>query len=159
MEVCSGRTLNGTRCKCKPVQVNEYHELYLPVCRFHVNQNVVYKWSEVDYTQSEAPTLVKNFLAVYYRCREHSVKAWTAIRIASEIVNVTDVVDAPAEVLLFTYFTRILKDVQTDDDCPICLETQPESVRTKCGHVFCRPCISQWVLKNTGCPLCRKIIS
>ena len=159
MEVCSGRTLSGTRCKCKPVQINEYHELYLPVCRFHVNQNVVYKWSEVDYTQSDAPSIVKVFLTVYYRCRDHSVKAWPAIRIASEVVNVSNVADAPAEEILYTYFSHVLRAVQTSDDCPICLETQPESVRTKCGHVFCRPCISQWILKSSGCPLCRKIIS
>ena len=42
-----------------------------------------------------------------------------------------------------------------EDTCAICYE---ESVdyETDCNHGFCNVCITNWLLLNTNCPLCRK---
>lgn len=46
-----------------------------------------------------------------------------------------------------------------DGLCPICQETLRESVRTDCGHLFCRACLVQHAKTSTSqlcCPTCRK---
>ncbi|XP_077208650.1 E3 ubiquitin-protein ligase RNF125 [Paroedura picta] len=41
-------------------------------------------------------------------------------------------------------------------DCAICLEVLHQPVRTRCGHVFCRPCIATSLRNNRWtCPYCR----
>ena len=49
-------------------------------------------------------------------------------------------------------------DAQEDLDmniCEICFEREME-VALACGHTFCDRCISDWVLKQTNCPMCRQ---
>ena len=49
----------------------------------------------------------------------------------------------------------------TDDinafECSICLESANEPVVTKCGHIFCWPCLKKWLSKKITleCPVCR----
>lgn len=38
--------------------------------------------------------------------------------------------------------------------CPICLESLQQPVVTHCGHVFCWPCISEWLRRSSSCPVC-----
>ncbi|KAF9464520.1 hypothetical protein BDZ94DRAFT_1320909 [Collybia nuda] len=41
-------------------------------------------------------------------------------------------------------------------NCPICLASPSSVSATRCGHIFCTPCI-EYVVENTGmCPTCRK---
>ncbi len=41
--------------------------------------------------------------------------------------------------------------------CSICMCTVPtsRSITTPCSHTFCNLCLTQWLLNNTSCPLCR----
>ena len=40
--------------------------------------------------------------------------------------------------------------------CSICLEKQNNKcVKLSCGHTFHNKCITNWLLKNNTCPLCR----
>ncbi|XP_023050172.2 tripartite motif-containing protein 40 isoform X2 [Piliocolobus tephrosceles] len=53
------------------------------------------------------------------------------------------------------------KDNQEEGVCPICQESLKEAMRTNCGHLFCRVCLTQHVEKASAsgvfcCPLCRK---
>ncbi|XP_005370776.1 tripartite motif-containing protein 40 isoform X2 [Microtus ochrogaster] len=48
-----------------------------------------------------------------------------------------------------------------EDICPICLDPVKEAVRTDCGHLFCRMCLTQYMDKASvsgvlSCPVCRK---
>lgn len=43
-----------------------------------------------------------------------------------------------------------------EDDCPLCLDTVTDGFRTRCGHVFCAPCLAQALLRNDSCPVCRR---
>ena len=47
-------------------------------------------------------------------------------------------------------------------ECTICLETAKEPVLTKCGHMFCWPCIYNWLESKGGkakCPNCKNLIT
>ena len=47
-------------------------------------------------------------------------------------------------------------------ECTICLETAKEPVLTKCGHMFCWPCIYNWLDSKQGrakCPNCKNEIT
>ncbi|EAX97902.1 hypothetical protein TVAG_059670 [Trichomonas vaginalis G3] len=38
--------------------------------------------------------------------------------------------------------------------CPICMEELHDPVATPCGHVFCRRCIEEWLIRSECCPNC-----
>ena len=43
--------------------------------------------------------------------------------------------------------------------CSVCREVFENPVRTTCGHVFCRQCVSEWLsFGNDNCPECRKAL-
>ncbi|KAF5350295.1 hypothetical protein D9757_014449 [Collybiopsis confluens] len=41
--------------------------------------------------------------------------------------------------------------------CAICLCVPKQMCVTKCGHMFCSPCINQAFEQGQGCPTCRKV--
>ena len=41
------------------------------------------------------------------------------------------------------------------DECPICLSDFTDPFKTKCGHVFCRHCISEALQHSSFCPTCK----
>lgn len=45
--------------------------------------------------------------------------------------------------------------LDAEDECPICMEFNKDSVITKCGHIFCTPCITRVVTEQNKCPMCR----
>lgn len=57
-------------------------------------------------------------------------------------------------------------DGQKKDDsmfeCNICLDTAKEAVVSMCGHLFCWPCLHQWLETRPSrqlCPVCKAAIS
>jgi len=40
-------------------------------------------------------------------------------------------------------------------DCPICNETMKDPLVSDCNHSACTSCWTQWLKKNTSCPVCR----
>ncbi|XP_034661764.1 E3 ubiquitin-protein ligase RNF4 isoform X2 [Drosophila subobscura] len=56
------------------------------------------------------------------------------------------------------------KNVSSNEDvykCPVCLDSvrHREPLSTKCGHVFCRPCIETAIRTTHKCPMCNKKLS
>lgn len=52
----------------------------------------------------------------------------------------------------------ILKHTVIKMECSICYENINEQKTLKCGHSFCKHCISKWSKKSNTCPCCRKKI-
>lgn len=56
-------------------------------------------------------------------------------------------------------------DTKKDDsmfECNICLDTAKEAVVSMCGHLFCWPCLHQWLETRPTrqlCPVCKAAIS
>jgi len=47
-------------------------------------------------------------------------------------------------------------------ECNICLDTAKDAVISVCGHLFCWPCLHQWLevrAHNKTCPVCKSAIS
>ncbi|KAM7537880.1 hypothetical protein Aperf_G00000068534 [Anoplocephala perfoliata] len=47
-------------------------------------------------------------------------------------------------------------------ECNICLEPATDAVVSRCGHLFCWPCLHQWMevkKSNAVCPVCKAAIS
>uniref|UniRef100_A0AAV1V2C7 RING-type E3 ubiquitin transferase n=1 Tax=Peronospora matthiolae TaxID=2874970 RepID=A0AAV1V2C7_9STRA len=44
-------------------------------------------------------------------------------------------------------------------ECNICLDTVSSPVVTLCGHIYCWPCLYQWMQNHFECPVCKAGIS
>jgi hypothetical protein len=55
----------------------------------------------------------------------------------------------------FNFENLDTKDVQTIEDCSICLEST-SSIITSCNHQYCTYCIQNWINIRRSCPFCRK---
>ncbi|XP_034941771.1 E3 ubiquitin-protein ligase RNF185-like [Chelonus insularis] len=57
------------------------------------------------------------------------------------------------------------KDKEKEDrmfECNICLDTAKDAVVSLCGHLFCWPCLHQWLQTRPSrqvCPVCKAAIS
>ncbi|KAF2842679.1 hypothetical protein M501DRAFT_1021205 [Patellaria atrata CBS 101060] len=45
--------------------------------------------------------------------------------------------------------------IESQDDCPVCLDPLKEPVITCCAHVFCAPCLEGVIETQHKCPMCR----
>lgn len=45
--------------------------------------------------------------------------------------------------------------IDSQEDCPVCMETPPNPVITCCGHIFCYECIERVIETQHKCPMCR----
>ncbi|XP_077250199.1 uncharacterized protein LOC143889752 isoform X2 [Tasmannia lanceolata] len=53
----------------------------------------------------------------------------------------------------------ILEEQEVKLRCSICMDTMKEETSTVCGHVFCKPCISNAIRVQKKCPTCREKLS
>uniref|UniRef100_A0A1D1Y5D4 Putative E3 ubiquitin-protein ligase bre1 n=1 Tax=Anthurium amnicola TaxID=1678845 RepID=A0A1D1Y5D4_9ARAE len=56
-----------------------------------------------------------------------------------------------------SYWTPDVREVKLR--CAICMDTMKEETSTVCGHIFCKPCITDAVLFQKKCPACRAKLS
>lgn len=47
------------------------------------------------------------------------------------------------------------KIINHNNNCPICLATITNGFTTHCGHIFCSSCLSEALIRNPSCPICR----
>ena len=151
--LCFGKTCSGRRCKLKTLNSYTCYGVELPVCKYHDRQNAIYKWS-VSRSMLHVPDKIKNYLIFYKHCRDLEIDEWLSVIIAAELYNTK----------LFLGSEQLLKLFQnvifnpTEGECSVCYDTGP-ALRTRCGHVFCESCLTNWTHSHITCPMCRKIIS
>ncbi|KAK0746699.1 RAD5-like protein [Schizothecium vesticola] len=49
--------------------------------------------------------------------------------------------------------------IESQEECPVCMENMVNPVITHCKHVFCRGCITKVVEMQAKCPMCRAALS
>lgn len=49
--------------------------------------------------------------------------------------------------------------IESQEECPVCMESLTNPVITHCKHVFCRACISRVIEIQHKCPMCRAELS
>ena len=50
----------------------------------------------------------------------------------------------------------IPEEQEEEEECPICLGTNPVNSQLSCGHQFCHRCLNSWSQRQNTCPLCRR---
>ncbi|KAJ9641804.1 hypothetical protein H2199_005017 [Coniosporium tulheliwenetii] len=84
-------------------------------------------------------------------CGEGRISALTALLEKQKTVNLTPENKAALQQLLQL-------SIESQDDCPVCLDILKDPVITCCAHVFCHACIEQVIEHQHKCPLCRASI-
>ncbi|KNC72401.1 hypothetical protein SARC_15041, partial [Sphaeroforma arctica JP610] len=57
---------------------------------------------------------------------------------------------------MFSRYKRNFVYTSTPEDdltCSICSDAYSEPLDTKCGHTFCKDCLSTWMKRKKCCPL------
>ncbi|KAL4430083.1 hypothetical protein ABPG74_013530 [Tetrahymena malaccensis] len=50
------------------------------------------------------------------------------------------------------------QDQQKLLECPICMDYLVSPVQTQCGHTYCEICLTEALLKQNICPMCKKLV-
>ena len=151
--LCFGKTCSGRRCKLKSLNSYTCYGVELPVCKYHDRQNAIYRWS-VSRSMLHVPDKIKNFLIFYKHCRDLEIDEWLSVIIAAELYK-TKLFLGPEQLLKL--FQNVIFS-PTEGECSVCYDSGP-ALRTRCGHVFCESCLTNWTHSHITCPMCRKIIS
>ncbi|KAI3426750.1 RING-type domain-containing protein [Psidium guajava] len=51
------------------------------------------------------------------------------------------------------------RELETDDECEICMESCANTVLPDCGHSMCISCYNNWNERSGSCPFCRGCLS
>ena len=82
-------------------------------------------------------------------CGEERVNKLLALVEENKIVDIMD----PANHQALQDLLRIR--VESQEDCPVCIDTFRHPVITACAHAFCRDCIEKVIETQRRCPMCR----
>lgn len=99
-------------------------------------------------------TVVANVLS---RCNH-----WTLCK--ERVVNLLESLDDQDVVVLTDKNRDILQQalalvIESQEECPVCIDQLTSPIITACKHAFCGPCIRQ-VIQNQGkCPMCRAALT
>lgn len=151
--LCYGKTCASRRCKIKTTNSFTCYGIEFPVCKHHVNQNVIYKWS-LSRTMMYVPDKIKSFLLFYQHCVRKGMDEWLAVIVAAELYKTKTFLESDELIKIF----RNIIFTPTTGECAVCYDSGP-ALMTRCGHVFCESCINNWTHAHITCPMCRKIIS
>jgi len=151
--LCFGKTCAGRRCKMRTVNSIKCYGIEFPVCGYHDTQNVVYRWSMSRY-MTHVPDKIKNYLLFYQHCLRKGMDEWLAVVVAAELYRTKAFLESAELIQLF----RNIVFTPTSGECSVCYDVG-DSLRTRCGHIFCETCLTSWTKSHITCPMCRKIIS
>jgi hypothetical protein len=151
--MCFGKTCAGRRCKIRSMNSIKCYGIEFPVCKHHENQNAIYKWS-LSRSMMHVPDKIKSYLIFYQHCTRLGMDEWLSVVVAAELYKTKAFLNSEQLLQLF----RNIVFANTEGECSVCYDTGP-ALRTRCGHVFCELCLTNWTHSHITCPMCRKIIS
>jgi hypothetical protein len=132
------------------------YDIPVHACYHHVNQNIVYEWSQHAYV-TQTPDFINQFLQVFDQCYiSDGLGSKLSLAVAKELYTRKNI-DLDGD-LLGDYFDLTLK-TSGIVECPVCMTEDDDTVKIICGHSFCRKCICDWCITGKpNCPLCRNKI-
>ena len=82
-------------------------------------------------------------------CGDERVRKLLELVESNKVIDVTNAANRKA--------LQDLLQVQLDsqEDCPVCLDSLKNAVITACAHTFCRDCIDRVIETQHKCPMCR----
>jgi hypothetical protein len=151
---CYGKTCRGRRCKIKTRNSYMCYGIEVPICKYHRHENIIYDWS-YSRNQNPIPEKIKSFLNFYNHCVTNGIDRMLSVLVSAELHKTRMFISAEEIIQLF----RNIIFTQTAGECSVCYDHYEDALKTRCGHVFCEQCLTQWTTTNVTCPMCRKIIS
>ena len=87
---------------------------------------------------------------------------WTLCR--ERIADLMKFIETPSVVLLDDKNRTLLQQalqlvIESQEECPVCMDPLVQPVITHCKHFFCRGCISKVIEVQHKCPMCRAGLS
>ena len=80
----------------------------------------------------------------------------TAIAAFAGYITEFEVVQKPHRLSSYGFNAISMKKVRIEEECSICKENLPDfAVHLPCDHCFHEPCIHEWFLSHSTCPICR----
>ncbi len=103
----------------------------------------------------------QNVLERLLRLRQ-TCNHWTLCR--ERIVDLMTLLESPDIVVLNDANRTLLQQalqlvIESQEECPVCMEALTDPVITHCKHFFCRACISKVIEMQHKCPMCRAQLS
>lgn len=112
----------------------------------------------MDFKNKDKPnTTYSHLLEVILRLRQ-VCNHWALCK--NRLDKLADILDKHKVVPLTPENVKALQDVlqiriESQETCPICLDTLEQPVITACAHAFDRDCIEQVIDRQHKCPMCR----
>lgn len=94
---------------------------------------------------------------VFYRCNH-----WALCK--ERVVNLLETLEDQDVVVLNEKNCGILQQalalvIESQEECPVCLDQLDSPVITACKHTFCGECIRQVISTQGKCPMCRAALT
>lgn len=108
-------------------------------------------------SQDKSSTTYSNLLEVILRLRQ-VCNHWALCK--TRVDNLAKLLDKHKVIPLTPENIKTLQEnlqirIESQDTCPICLDTLEQPVITACAHSFDRGCIEQVIERQHKCPMCR----
>ena len=151
----------------------KFVDLKLPNITFHkyVVKFLPHEQERYDAFKSEAKGLVEaakakkgdhtmtHLLEVLLRLRQ-TCNHWKMcgderVKKLLELVELNKVVDVTNAANRKTLQDLLQVQIDSQEDCPVCLDSLKNPVITACAHTFCRKCIERVIETQHKCPMCR----
>ncbi|BCS20143.1 DEAD/DEAH box helicase [Aspergillus puulaauensis] len=133
--------------------------------KFHPHEQEKYEMFQseakgmlMDFKNKDKPnTTYSHLLEVILRLRQ-VCNHWALCK--NRLDKLADILDKHKVIPLTPENVKALQDVlqiriESQETCPICLDTLEQPVITACAHAFDRDCIEQVIDRQHKCPMCR----
>lgn len=168
---CFSLTQQGHRCKRHGTQVKNEDGFLIHTCKQHDRKNCTNDWKEVIldelYIPSSLPLVFERMMSMMlymymnYGWDKHICKVivdytWLDFLHLDFTPNL-ELCYKQVDIVFIKRF--IQKNFEYEafgrEECPICYETFDNNIKTICGHVFCKKCITKSLYNSIRCPMCR----
>ncbi|KAE8383217.1 SNF2 family N-terminal domain-containing protein [Aspergillus bertholletiae] len=111
--------------------------------------------------KDKAGTTYSHILEVILRLRQ-VCNHWALCK--NRIEKLTQLLEENKVVPLTPENIKALQDmlriqIESQETCPVCLDTLQQPVITACAHTFCKGCIEEVIERQHRCPMCRAELS
>ncbi|RMZ83673.1 hypothetical protein DV738_g1016, partial [Chaetothyriales sp. CBS 135597] len=102
--------------------------------------------------------LLEVLLRLRQTCNHWKLCGEERVRKILELVEENKVVDVENEKNRKALQDLLQIRIDSQDECPVCMEMMTAPVITACSHSFCRTCIERVIATQAKCPMCRALL-
>ncbi|EXJ62644.1 hypothetical protein A1O7_03082 [Cladophialophora yegresii CBS 114405] len=103
--------------------------------------------------------LLEVLLRLRQSCNHWKMCGDDRVRKLLELVESNEVVDVTNAANRKTLQDILQVQIDSQEDCPVCLDSLKNPVITACAHTYCRECIERVIETQHKCPMCRTALA